>query len=56
MDGGDFPAVKPEKFSDPLVRLEKSYPFYRMHISNLRQLIYSIGKSEFTIYDLKDKL
>uniref|UniRef100_A0A7S3IFY6 Uncharacterized protein n=1 Tax=Strombidium inclinatum TaxID=197538 RepID=A0A7S3IFY6_9SPIT len=56
MDGGDLPAVKLDKFKDPLVKFEKQFPFHRMHIASFRQVIYNFGKDKFAISDLKARL
>lgn len=43
------------KITDPLIKLEKSYPFYRMHITTFLNKINSMGKDEIEI-DLLGKM
>ena len=51
----ETPPVNLSKISDPFVKFEKSFPFYRMHIENFRQQIYNLGKDEIRIEDLKNR-
>lgn len=44
-----------QKISDPFVKFEKSFPFYRMHVENYRAQIYSFGKDNIKISELKNR-
>ena len=37
LDGGDQPVVNMALIKDPLVKFEKSFPFYRCHITRMRE-------------------
>lgn len=51
-DGGDLPAVNLANIKDPLMKWEKSYPFCRIHITNIKDKIFSLGKDKFSIAEL----
>jgi hypothetical protein len=51
----DAPPMNLQKISDPFVKYEKSFPFYRMHIENFRSQIYSFGKDKIKIFELKNR-
>ena len=48
-DAGDGPEIDISKITDPLTRFEKSFPFYRMHITTFLNKINSMGRDEFEI-------
>ena len=45
-----------DKFKDPLVKMEKAYPFHRMLIDKFQAKVFEIGKEKFTINEIRDKL
>jgi hypothetical protein len=49
---GDAKAVDATSLSDPQQRVEKSFPFYRMHIKAFEEKVRDINKSRFTITEL----
>jgi hypothetical protein len=54
LDAGDLPPVNLSKIKDPLMKWEKSYPFCRIHITNIKDKIFSLGKNNFSIAELSD--
>ena len=53
---GDKIEDNPSNYKDPQQRLEKSFPFYRVHIMAFYEKVMSIGKDKFTIMELSGAL
>ena len=51
----EIPPINMQKITDPFVKFEKSFPFYRMHIENYNKQIYSFGKDTVKIEELKNR-
>jgi hypothetical protein len=51
----EAPQMNLTKITDPFVKLEKSFPFYRMHLTNYTSQIYSFGKDSIKIFELKNR-
>jgi hypothetical protein len=46
-DTGDLKLMRAETIKDPLIRFEKSFPFYRMHCRAFINKINEFGKADF---------
>ena len=49
---GDAKAIDASTLSDPQQRVEKTFPFYRMHVKAFEEKLNDIGKDRFTITEL----
>jgi hypothetical protein len=47
--------MKLETIKEPLVRIEKMFPFYRMHVTLMMEKLYQFPNETFTIDDFLDK-
>ena len=52
-DGGDFPIPADlKKIKDPLVKFEKTFPFHRMNIVTMRDIVHSFLDDKGRLKDL----
>jgi hypothetical protein len=42
--------------TDPLIKFEKQFPFYRMNVLHYLDAIDKIGKDKFSVIDLSNRL
>ena len=53
LDGGDFPIPGDiKKIKDPLVKFEKTFPFHRMSIVTMREIVHSFLDDKGKLKDL----
>jgi hypothetical protein len=55
-DGGEKPAVRHEEIKNPLLRFEKSVPFYRLHVVTYTQKLFDLDSEKFPISSLEKVL
>ena len=55
-DGSDFPEIKMLNMLDPWTKFEKQFPFYRMNVLHFLTAIDKIGKENFSVKEMSDRL
>ena len=55
-DGSDFPEFLMISRLEPWTKFEKQFPFYRMNVLHFMAAVDKIGKENFSVKELSDRL